>query len=57
LVTVGNWPGNQGAFIVQGQPNEIVIEENLKQTYGIKVKIFTFQDPVSGEEFRFCRAA
>jgi iron complex transport system ATP-binding protein len=48
---------NKGAFIAQGSPNEIVTEENLKQTYGIDVKIFAFRDPVSGEELRFCRAA
>jgi iron complex transport system ATP-binding protein len=48
---------NQGAFIAQGQPDEIVTEENLKQTYGIDVKIFTHLDPATGEEFRFCRAA
>lgn len=48
---------NNGAFINQGNPGEIVTEDNLKQTYGIDVKIFTFQDPVSKEEFRFCRAS
>lgn len=47
---------NNGAFINQGDPGEIVTEDNLKQTYGIEVKIFKFQDPQSGEEFRFCRA-
>jgi iron complex transport system ATP-binding protein len=47
---------NHGTFITQGSPREIVTEDSLKQTYDMDVKIFTFNDPVSGEEFRFCRA-
>ena len=48
---------NHGAFIAQGDPRDIVTEENLKQTYGIDVKIYSFRDPATGEEVRFCRAA
>ena len=47
---------NRGFFIAQGSPQEIVTETNLKQTYGIDVKIFSFSDPLTGEALRFCRA-
>jgi iron complex transport system ATP-binding protein len=47
---------NKGVFLAQGNPNEIMTEENLRQTYGIEVRIFVMNDPVTDEEIRFCRA-
>jgi iron complex transport system ATP-binding protein len=47
---------NRGTLIAQGYTKDVVTEENLKQTYGIEIKIFSFHDPGSGEEIRFCRA-
>jgi iron complex transport system ATP-binding protein len=43
-----------GKFIAVGSPDKVITEENLKETYEIDVRILSANDPVSGEEIRFC---
>jgi len=48
---------HDGQFLAQGKPADVVTEETLETVYGISVKIFTIQDPATGEEYRICRAS
>jgi len=45
---------NNGKFIAVGDPERVVTEENLRETYGIDVKIFSAYDHAVGDDIRFC---
>lgn len=45
---------NHGGFVDVGQALEIMTEENLYKTYGLRVKIYSVFDPTKGEKVRFC---
>jgi iron complex transport system ATP-binding protein len=45
-----------GRFIAIGDPGDVITEGNLKEIYGIEVKIFEIKDSATGEAFRFCEA-
>lgn len=44
----------KGKFIATGKPEEVINEENLKNTYGIKVKILSSDSSIKEEKVRFC---
>lgn len=44
----------KGKFMATGEPGQVINEENLKDTYGIKVKIVSSDTMVNGEKVRFC---
>jgi iron complex transport system ATP-binding protein len=48
---------NKGSFIAFGPACEVITESNLKNTYGIDVKILSAYDPASDGIIRFCMAA
>lgn len=43
-----------GQFIATGKPEETISEENLENTYGIKVKILSSNSSTEGEKVKFC---
>jgi iron complex transport system ATP-binding protein len=45
---------NGGNFIAFGPAEEVITEDNLKNTYGIDVRIYSADDPASGGQVRFC---
>ncbi len=45
---------NRGRFIAFGPAAQVITESNLKNTYGIDVRIFTANDPIGHEDVRFC---
>jgi iron complex transport system ATP-binding protein len=48
---------NHGDFIAFGPANEVITEGNLKNTYGIDVKIYTAENKNGKESVRFCTPA
>lgn len=47
---------HNGSIIALGNPEEVITEANMGKIYGIDVKIYSVQDPNTGETLRFCRA-
>ncbi len=45
---------NKGGFIAFGNADKVITEENLKNTYGIDVRIFSADNPAGKEPVRFC---
>jgi len=45
---------NQGGFVDVGQALEVMTEENLYKTYGLRVKVYSVFDPTKGDKVRFC---
>ena len=45
---------NQGRLVAMGKPEQVITERNLRDIYGIDVRIFDVSDPVTGEMLRFC---
>lgn len=45
---------NNGGFIAVGGADKVMTEENLRETYGISVRIFSADDPVNGSTVKFC---
>jgi iron complex transport system ATP-binding protein len=43
-----------GKFMALGSPKKVITEENLREIYDIDVRILAANDPISGEEIRFC---
>jgi iron complex transport system ATP-binding protein len=43
-----------GKFMATGEPEQVINEKNLKDTYGIKVKIVSSEPMVNGERIKFC---
>lgn len=44
----------KGQFIATGKPEKIINEENLENTYGIKVKILSSDSSTGKEKVKFC---
>lgn len=44
----------KGGFIATGEPKQVINEENLKDTYGIKAKIVSSETLVNGERVKIC---
>lgn len=47
----------RGAILAAGHPDHIITEENLREIYGIEVRIFTGRDGAGGNEIKFCMPA
>ncbi len=45
---------HRGRFIALGRASEVINEQNLKEIYGIGVRILSAEDPVSKERIKFC---
>jgi iron complex transport system ATP-binding protein len=45
---------HRGRFIALGKASEVINEQNLKEIYGIGVRILSAEDPVSNEHIKFC---
>ncbi len=44
----------KGAGLITGEPEQVLNEENLEKTYGIKVEIVTSKSLINGENVRVC---
>jgi iron complex transport system ATP-binding protein len=44
----------EGGILAMGRPDEVISEENLRQIYGIDVKIFSGSDGKGQERIKFC---
>ncbi len=44
----------EGGILATGNPDEVISEKNLREIYGIDVKIFTGRDRSGLEEVKFC---
>ena len=47
---------NDGKFLAVGSPEEVMTEANLRDTYGIDVRILDTSDPISGKKLKYCIA-
>jgi hypothetical protein len=47
---------NQGRVVATGSPEQVIIEKNLMEIYGIDVKIFEIVDSATGELTQILRA-
>jgi iron complex transport system ATP-binding protein len=45
---------HQGRLVAAGKPEDVITERNMREIYGIDVRMFEVPDPVTGEMFRFC---
>ncbi len=45
---------NSGKFVAVGEASEVMSEENLSLTYGIRVKIFSVEDQNRAGQVKFC---
>jgi iron complex transport system ATP-binding protein len=45
---------NQGRLVAMGSPEDVITEANLKEIYGIDVRVFEVSDPVTGDIYKFC---
>jgi ABC-type cobalamin/Fe3+-siderophores transport system ATPase subunit len=42
-----------GRFLAFGRPEEVMTSENLRNTYGIEVKVLSVNDPQTGNNLRY----
>ncbi len=47
---------NEGKFLASGPPEDMITEELLKETYGVKVKIFRAEDSPGRKMVKYCLA-
>lgn len=47
----------RGGILAAGRPDDIITEENLREIYGIEVRIFTGRDRAGGNEIKLCLPA
>jgi iron complex transport system ATP-binding protein len=45
---------NHGRLVVMGHPEDVITEKNLREIYGIDVRVFEVNDPATGDLFKFC---
>ncbi len=45
---------NKGSFLAVDSPDKVITEGNLKEIYGIDVKILSIEEPGTGKKIRFC---
>jgi|LSQX01.1.fsa_nt_gb iron complex transport system ATP-binding protein len=48
---------HEGSLLTLGNPDEVLVESNLSQAYGINVHLYSAYHPDSGHEIKFCAPA